>query len=309
MSFIINSPHFLISYMHFYSDHRKKILTKKSWIFAGLGVPLLLVAWMGIAFIRADILQLSYLVNLMYFLVGWHYVKQVFGCMVITAQRSNYAIEPKLRRGIKLNLYGLWALTYFATNHTVHKYDFYSLKYATFSLPKELFYASYVFVGLSLGYVLYLVVKQYVEQGRWMPVNTATPFVAIYTWYIPAFYHPAFLLLVPAFHSLQYLLFSITFTKNRILDEKSRGESNAKTIRAKFIKNFGAYLVSAILLGALFFEFVPKSLDHFFDTNLDSQSSTLIAACFVLFINIHHYFIDHVIWRGSLPEVRKYLLR
>jgi hypothetical protein len=28
----------------------------------------------------------------------------------------------------------------------------------------------------------------------------------------------------------------------------------------------------------------------------------------MLFINIHHYFIDNVIWRFKDPEVRNYLL-
>jgi hypothetical protein len=37
--------------------------------------------------------------------------------------------------------------------------------------------------------------------------------------------------------------------------------------------------------------------------------STLFLFTFWIFINIHHYFLDNVMWRRGNPEVSKYLFR
>ena len=67
------------------------------------------------------------------------------------------------------------------------------------------------------------------------------------------------------------------------------------------------FLVSALILGALFFEFMPKYLDRLDLIAPGTMGNAPFLAAFLLFINIHHYFIDNTIWRSDNEAVKKYL--
>jgi hypothetical protein len=59
--------------------------------------------------------------------------------------------------------------------------------------------------------------------------------------------------------------------------------------------------------GWLVFEMVPDSLDAWLGT-FDAWRIFFFFTAAMLFINIHHYFIDNVLWRFRDPRVREYLL-
>ena len=59
--------------------------------------------------------------------------------------------------------------------------------------------------------------------------------------------------------------------------------------------------------GWLVFEFVPDAMDSRLGT-FDAWGMSFFITAAMLFINIHHYFIDNVLWRFKDPHVRAYLL-
>ncbi len=81
LSFIFNFPHFLVSYQLLYGDFRKEIRSK----FRFFGPPSLCRRFGGgmitLMPFRASELSEGFLTH--DFFVGWHYVKQTFGAMVI----------------------------------------------------------------------------------------------------------------------------------------------------------------------------------------------------------------------------------
>lgn len=58
---------------------------------------------------------------------------------------------------------------------------------------------------------------------------------------------------------------------------------------------------------SLDFEFVPDAIDSRLGT-VDAWGMYFFFTAAMLFINIHHYFIDNVVWRFKDPQVRAYLL-
>ena len=50
-----------------------------------------------------------------------------------------------------------------------------------------------------------------------------------------------------------------------------------------------------------------NTADHFFNTQGELGAWFFFASA-VLFINVHHYFIDNVIWRFSNNRIRQFLL-
>ena len=66
-----------------------------------------------------------------------------------------------------------------------------------------------------------------------------------------------------------------------------------------------SWFIAAFVLGLLGFWFVPLILQAAIPVGVSGTGVFLFA--FWVFINVHHYFIDNVIWRSENPEVKKYL--
>ena len=62
-----------------------------------------------------------------------------------------------------------------------------------------------------------------------------------------------------------------------------------------------------VVAGWLAFEFLPGLADARLQTP-DALGLPFFLVAATLFINIHHYFIDNVLWRFGDPQVRAYLL-
>ena len=164
---------------------------------------------------------------------------------------------------------------------------------------------SYAAFVLSLISIIVLHFRKYIQQGK-LPVSSAViAIVSLYCWYLPAFSHPHFAYLIPFFHSLQYLVFVWFFKRNQV---KAGIEAHdGLTQRREWVRQFGGYIAISLILGAMFFEFIPKHLDKIYKFSEVGMGANPILVVFLLFINIHHYFIDNVIWKSANPEVKKHL--
>ena len=72
----------------------------------------------------------------------------------------------------------------------------------------------------------------------------------------------------------------------------------------------GVLALSALGLGWLLFHGAPEFLDAALvgrprrGVPTSSLGPTPFFAAFFVFVNLHHYFMDHVIWRRDNPETR-----
>src|SRR5262249_20072732 len=97
LSFFVNFPHFLSSYHMLYGDFRRELFRRPRYFVAGILVPAALVGILAYAFVNRQTGFLGVLANTMYFIVGWHYVKQVFGGIIVSnaAQKIFYSREER----------------------------------------------------------------------------------------------------------------------------------------------------------------------------------------------------------------------
>ena len=77
--------------------------------------------------------------------------------------------------------------------------------------------------------------------------------------------------------------------------------------RKAWLKYFFGFAILSLLAGSVFFDFLPKFLDKLEFVPKNIMGTTPFLAAFLLFINIHHYFIDNTIWRSTNETVKKYL--
>lgn len=327
---ICNHPHFMISYRFGYGQGTGFIL--KHW-FSLIFVPLSMVAlyllayfsfhtniadsasiyrfnqitenW-GFAFhlghleyLGAEIL--SYSVWLMYLTVGWHYSKQVFGCIMVYARYDNYQISKLQRIFIKSSVFSvaffnfIYMVNYMSQLGAENKMFFFSLPLAPATFPVWASTLSKVWVGASTFAVLYFVViRNYQTQRKLPSLNGSIAWLAFYLWWIPIVEQPVYyLLMVPFFHSLQYLPFAYR-------REKSKFKLGGRWMYLQI--TFRVALLLAV--GFMVFEFVPNLLDLHLHTD-EKQTAWFFSIAFIVFVNVHHFFIDSVSWRFTDREAKE----
>jgi hypothetical protein len=326
LSLLVNYPHFLISYKLAYSRGRA-FVTAHAWQL--VVAPTVMIATFAYAFLyyNTPVSQLPVLsalsralagygnnarvlsgprlgdvlfaltFNVMIFTVGWHYTKQVFGCMMVYAFFDKYRFTPRQRNITKYALLSIWWLNFAQGNQAGAQNNFSQFKYYSFDLPDILVPITAGIVALGFVAVIYEVFwKNYKEHGQRPGVNMVVPFLALYVWWLPITrQYEFYFLLTPFFHSLQYLAFVY-----KMEDTRLRGLRHPE-VRGTLIA------VATVVAGWLAFEFVPNEVDTALGTFSSWQMFFFFTAA-MLFINIHHYFIDNVLWKFRDPEVQKYLL-
>lgn len=307
LAFIVNHPHFLSSYMLLYGDFRKKIKQSKRYFFAAIIAPGILAGVLISALMNKDQALMGHIITAMFFLVGWHYVKQIFGCVIVSSAQRKIYYKSWERRLMLTNLFSVWFMSFLGSHVVAGSFDFYGIVHHSLQLPPWTLQYTFWFVGFSAVLVAAMHVQKYVNEGTKPSAPAVTAYFALYAWYLPTLSHPGFAYLIPFFHSLQYLAFVWLLKKNQVGDQIK----DLKDVewRQAWVKNFGGFILGSLILGALFFEFIPKGIDGL-DLGLKGTLGYApILASFLLFINIHHYFIDNVIWRSDNEVVKKYLMQ
>ena len=307
LAFAVNNPHFMASYILLYKDKRRELFTNWKFTWAAFVAPALILGYMGVCIAVASPRFLGYAVNFMYFTVGWHYIKQIYGTVVVTNARRGYYFTPNEGRFLKANLYPVWMLSFLNGNLAIRDLLQYGVGYKTFAVPSWLLTVDYVLVAVSLVAVVSVLFRKWIQTGKRPGWAAIASVAAIYVWYLPAAYHPHFWYLIPFFHSLQYLLFVGTMKKNQFTAEAEEASADAAARRAAFAKRFFGFAALVVVLGALTFEWIPDALDAVIPYDHSLFGPTLFMFLFITFINIHHYFIDNVIWRRDNPALKKHL--
>ena len=121
LSFVINYPHFLISYQFLYIDNLKQITKDWRLSLAGIIVPLVLLIYIvyGVSFQSGTFL--GYMANAMYFFVGHHYVKQIIGCVVVTSALKGIYFTKQERIFLSVNMVFMWMISFVGGN--IGKYN------------------------------------------------------------------------------------------------------------------------------------------------------------------------------------------
>jgi hypothetical protein len=318
LALVGNDPHFLISYRFGYGRGVKYIF--RNW-FALIAVPagLLLAYTVAYFYFNSDvpnvnlagsatnlgdeILGLS--IWLMYLTVGWHYCKQVYGCMMVYAFYHSYQLKSWQKNIFKWSAIsvGLYNLVYLVNlidqnsgKNGAETPNFPGVHLSTLTLPQWVPMASLgIVIALALCSV-FIIFQVRQKTKAWPPVNFLVPWVALFIWWVPVGRLPEYyFIMVPFFHSIQYLPFAFRLEKENIKN------------RRLFNINASARIILLIFIGFLSFELIPSYLDTALNTEIN-KTALFFATSFIVFINIHHFFIDSVVWRFSDSEIKNKLL-
>jgi len=304
LGFAVNYPHFLVSYQLLYLDYRRRLFSNLRFIQVSLLTPIAILFLLGIVFFAHQARLMQALVFLMYGLVGWHYVKQTYGAMIIGGLSHRYFFTPREKFALRLNLYTVWIASWLPPQLKGSiPLDFFGLPRLSLQWPSALgplFHGLVLLSGIGLATLLF---KKFRATRKQIPLTVVVAYIAALLWLLPAFESAIFFAFVPFFHALQYFLFVLTFKKNQALDSPARPVSN---LEVWF--RMSRYLAMAVALGAIGFHFLPQFLDRHFLWVAKSVNLTSLEGALWILLNLHHYAIDSLLWKGSHAEVQKYLI-
>jgi hypothetical protein len=309
LALLINYPHFLASYRLAY--WRRDAALRHS--FALVAVPTALVIATALAFLTFDASVTigshridafgsrlaGWLVGLMFLTVGWHYVKQSYGCMRVGARLRSYSVPAAHARVLRYALFPLWISVWARANATQGDFDYSGIRYGSLALPRWVVPATNLGIVFGAAAAVAILARLWRTNDRVPPALMVVPIAAMFAWWLPAAYNPTFFVLVPMFHSLQYLPFAAKVEHGRV----AARVSGSHRVRRRLLLTGAAIAVA----GWLAFEIGPNVADTAAGSSR-SLGLLYFTAMIPVAINIHHYFIDHVIWRSDEPEVFSHLV-
>lgn len=392
-SFLVNYPHFMASYQLMYGDARAGFLDFKGnrgfalklW-WAGIIVPALLISYFLFALSRGSLSQMGFLAQAMYFFVGWHYIKQVYGSVIVLSAAKKIFYSQVERYSLLVPLYLLWAVSFINPNLALGSLMYQGVPYALLGLPPRLLEYVWLSCLVASAWMVMVFITKYRFERKLPPWSALAAIASIYLWFSPSLAHPMYFYVIPLLHSLQYLLFVMAYKRNAAAAETASDEDRFQSLQglntfgsvwflvvpvvfiglalyssytrlpeaivgewyrllalgsmeawmvafgalsgfsilAVVLKrlpsespyvSFGRFFLASSLIGAAAFCLVPVFLDVTAQAGkLPGVFSypalfggTLYVFFITIFINIHHYFIDNVIWKRDNPYVREHL--
>ncbi|MER8445486.1 hypothetical protein NKH52_20065 [Mesorhizobium sp. M1066] len=321
LSHLINHPHFAHSYQIFYRNFARKVRAdgydrnlQLRYIFAGIVVPLAMGAFFIYGATTGNARLLGYATNAMFFFVGWHYVKQGYGMLMVDAVLKRKFFSDQDKKVLLFNGYAVWLFAWLQTNVVITEQQFLDLDYYTFAVPPWLLNIALAVAAASSAATVVMFVNRWRKHGGALPYNGVVAYiVTLYAWILLVRLNPLWLLVVPALHSLQYLAVVWRYQTNveraRADAVEDSGFKRLSILGPLYRLRVLIFILAGTILGAIGFWLIPMALTALVPYDKQVLGSSLFLFIAWIFINVHHYFLDNVMWRRGNPEVSKYLFR
>jgi len=300
----INMPHFMASYRLIYRS--RAMIMRHKW--ASIYLPLILVVYIAIALWEAKTnpFLVIVLITVSSVYLAWHYTGQVWGMMASFAFLGGAGFDKTEKRLIRTSLRILiaWHLTWFLYTQLR---DPSTVRWLYFAV------SACTLIGFVLGAIGLLRMAR--RTGKAPPMLSIVAWVAIFVWYAAMARDPKALFWIQIAHALQYMAFPIRLEINRHVAAASTatvttapaGPKSAATEPhgSRLILHMVFYGVVLLALSVLLSRVLPASAMSVVGNMFGEEPGKAAPVLILMFINIHHYFTDGVMWRISNAEVRQ----
>jgi hypothetical protein len=308
---VASSPHvvalaaFLVwvcNWPHFASTSYRLYRTKsnvRQYPLTATVVPLLMLAAVVASYSSPHAVA-PLLVKLYLLWSPYHFSAQTIGITLLYARRCGFSVNEFERKALA----GFVFLTFIVANARAEvgsgHGSFYGVSFPTLGLhpwvPNLLEMAMWVCGGAFVALMAWRVVR-----GRgFIPPIVLLPAVAQAAWFVqlvPGAHPLNYVALVPFFHSLQYLLIAWGVQMKETLDEK-----RAKPSVGFVLSETARWAIVCFAGGATLFWVLPHVGAHF------GQSYAFSSAVILTVVQLHHFFVDGVIWKLRTTSVLSPLL-
>lgn len=287
-----NWPHFsATSYRLYHCD-----ANIRQYPMTALAVPWVVLAGVAGSLAWPQIVA-PYFVKLFTIWSPYHFSGQTVGITLIYARRAGFSVGPLTRLALSGFVYGTFLTATLRAEVGVGGSTYYGVAYPGFGVPAwmpRLAFGWTVACGVAL---LLAALRFSVERRRLLPPIVLLPAAAQCVWFLTGAGLASFVEFVPFFHSLQYMLIAWA------LHLKERKDRDAIPGSLEFVATESARWGTLNVLGGACLFFLFPRMVALAGWPLEFSTGIAIAG-----VQIHHFFVDGVIWKLRSPAVSSPLM-
>lgn len=248
-------------------------------------VPVVVLAGVAASF-RWPLLIAPYFIKLFLLWSPYHYSGQTIGLSALYARRAGATLEPAERKALDGFVFGTFLASVARAEVQLNRFDYLGIAYPSFGLPHWTATACMTFMVLSGLAFLALAARRPARLPWIVFVAPAAQFV----WFILGPRSALFYPLVPLFHGAQYLFVSWFL---HLQERRLEGATSTATESVRW----GAWSLAGYVV---LFLALPKILSA-----ATGVTFLFATAVFTGGVQLHHFFVDGVIWRLRTPRLSK----
>jgi hypothetical protein len=257
----------------------------RQYPFTAIVAPLLILAG-SLASFSAPATVAPYFVKITLTWVLYHYCGQSIGVSLLYARRARYAPGATERFLLCAFFYGTFFCKSLFSETSSAPLRYFGVVYPRFGVPVVLTYLAAAWTyACAVGFVA-LLLRRGLRERRWPPLLYLLPAVTQYVWFFVAGAQSAWVEMVPFFHGVQYL--TIAWAMQIKQEAERRATPSARFLGWRTVRWYALNLAG----GALLFWATPRLVTWAF-----GMDRLLVTAIVFTAFQVHHSFVDGVIWK------------
>lgn len=300
LQWVINFPHFSATNYRFYSS-KEHLMQYPVTAFV---LPFVML--LGIyACIRFPALFAPYFASVYLLWSPYHFSAQSMGITMLYGARTGFFVGKRERLALSTFLFGSYIVMYLRAGAsafaTVAKDQdatpletlnalFFGVPYMYFDMPALLVSAvEAVTYAAGLIFIMFFF-RACRRAGKMLPLFALMPMITHAFWFVLGYKFGLFIfvMFIPLFHSIQYLLVAWSVHINSKLMQESEMRPGRKVVMSETVY----WIIANLLGGFLLFGVFPLLL-----IKLTGTSLLIAVAAVYAGVQIHHFFVDGVIWK------------
>ncbi|MCB0404380.1 MAG: hypothetical protein KDD51_06310 [Bdellovibrionales bacterium] len=282
-----NWPHFAASNYRLYSN-RNNI---RQYPITSLVVPFVILAGVVGSFLSPQTVA-PFWVKLFLLWSPFHFSGQTVGVTLLYARRAGIVLSPWERYSFAAFIFLTFLFPNWAADVNPVGGGYYGIEYPGLGVPN---WFSFTAEGLIVVMAIVLAVnfaRRYQDKKARLPWVVLLPAVSQYVWFVQGRSTQNFYILVPFFHSIQYL-FIAWVLQLKLKKDEQRISGSRRYVTLESLRWGAVNVLGGITLFYLFPIFCT-----WFGYSLDFATGVAIVG-----VQVHHFFVDGVIWKLRNPAV------
>jgi len=278
LTVFINYPHFSATVYRLYQSPANI----RQFPVTSLGVPILILAAIAASIWQADSVA-PYFITLFLFWSPFHYSGQTIGITLLYARRGKFNIGRWQRLALSAFVYATVLISFTRRGNTSERFG---VIIPVIEVPFWFKIAALAVMCAAALVFVYFMVVWALKERRLPPPIIVLPALTQLVWFFPATGSKMFFEFIPTFHSLQYLYIAWAMQIGLKVNARAAGERSRSVVNESLRWGVSNYVGGMLLFIALPWLFYWTSVP------LATSAGIVIAA-----VNIHHFFVDGVIWK------------
>jgi hypothetical protein len=291
---LVVASNFLLAFPHFFASSYRLYHTKENirqYPMTAIALPIVLVACAA-GSLTWPTLFAPVFIKIFLFWSPYHYAAQSVGVSLLYARRAGFVIGGFERWTLSAFILSTFILITARENVAAKDNAFWGIIYPSFRLPEWAPDLALLWTCVTAVLLAFAVVRWSIRNGRMLPPIVLVPVVAQVCWFVVGGSVPLYYIFLPAFHSLQYLFLAWSTQLKEVKDERGIQPSRRFVVRETL-----RWSVFVVVGGVAIFRGLPLLLEA------GGYTWALSFAAVAATANIHHFFVDGVIWKLRNPRV------